>query len=97
MMVPYVFSVRNGGVFVPDLTPRWTTFRRFDGADMMIYAPPIRDLKAGWYGWAWDTKLGGDVYGTIDAGEVISEPSDRYVEQLAVRETAALLFISPST
>lgn len=96
MMVAYKFAVRLNGSFVPGLKPVWMTFRRF-GDGVKITGPPINELGDGYYGWAWDAKVGRDVFGTIDAGPTITNATERFIEVEATRETGTILSFPSSS
>lgn len=89
MMIHYSFSVIGAdGAGIPGLSPSWQCFKKLENGQKMT-GPPIGDIGDGDYKFAWDSELGGDAIGTIDASS--SLPSElRYIRMSLTGESGIL-------
>lgn len=98
--LPYVFTVRDNAASPPGtrktgLTPAWVFLKRLsDLAD--VAQPSIIEIAQGQYGFAFDTEALGESSGQIDAGNALTNPSDRYIDVLLTRDSSRIQTALPN-
>jgi hypothetical protein len=72
--------------FPPGVKPVWNCFKRYEsGEGMSEHAPSFAPLGDNYWGWAWDSIAGGDVFGDVLDGDGVA------IELESTREAAIVL------